>query len=154
MIWEPLSSDAGSSTEGSTARSDSPAPSAPPHPQEETEKPPDPELEKRLLGYLSDLSLSLPTDSLSITNELNSVSPKRRDALIILTASCFYALNVFSLILTRSQKQTSVTDASRVCCSNSPLRSSSRSGSPPPPLPPPLPPPRSWYRWTTPNYGP
>lgn len=64
-------SDGGSSTEGSTVRSDSPAPSAPFPPQEETEKPPDPELEKRLLGYLSDLSLSLPTDSLSITNELS-----------------------------------------------------------------------------------
>uniref|UniRef100_A0A665V7M1 mRNA m(6)A methyltransferase n=1 Tax=Echeneis naucrates TaxID=173247 RepID=A0A665V7M1_ECHNA len=56
----------------SAARSDSPAPSAPFTSQEETEKPPDPELEKRLLGYLSDLSLSLPTDSLAITNELNS----------------------------------------------------------------------------------
>ncbi|XP_076580964.1 N(6)-adenosine-methyltransferase subunit METTL3 [Chaetodon auriga] len=67
-----LSADGGSSTEGSTARSDSPAPSAAFPPQEETEKPPDPELEKRLLGYLSDLSLSLPTDSLAITNELNS----------------------------------------------------------------------------------
>uniref|UniRef100_A0A8C9ZN73 mRNA m(6)A methyltransferase n=1 Tax=Sander lucioperca TaxID=283035 RepID=A0A8C9ZN73_SANLU len=60
------------STEGSTARSDSPAPSAPLPPQEETEKPPDPELEKRLLGYLSDLSLSMPTDSLAITSELSS----------------------------------------------------------------------------------
>nr|XP_046236335.1 N6-adenosine-methyltransferase subunit METTL3 [Scatophagus argus] len=67
-----LSADGGSSTDGSTARSDSPAPSTPFQPQEETEKPPDPELEKRLLGYLSDLSLSLPTDSLAITNELNS----------------------------------------------------------------------------------
>ncbi|XP_074480866.1 N(6)-adenosine-methyltransferase subunit METTL3 [Sebastes fasciatus] len=67
-----LSSDGGSSTEGSTARSDSPAPSTPLPSQEETEKPPDPELEKSLLGYLSDLSLSLPTDSLAITNELSS----------------------------------------------------------------------------------
>lgn len=67
-----LSADGGSSTEGSTARSDSPAPSAPLPSQEETEKPPDPELEKRLLAYLSDLSLSLPTDSLAITNELSS----------------------------------------------------------------------------------
>uniref|UniRef100_A0A3B3XG90 mRNA m(6)A methyltransferase n=1 Tax=Poecilia mexicana TaxID=48701 RepID=A0A3B3XG90_9TELE len=48
-----------------TARSDSPAPSAPSTSQGETEQPPDPELEKRLLGYLSDLSLSLPTDSLA-----------------------------------------------------------------------------------------
>lgn len=77
-------SDGGSSTEGSTARSDSPAPSAAFPPQEETEKPPDPELEKRLLGYLSDLSLSMPIDSLAITNELNSVSLclKRRKALM------------------------------------------------------------------------
>ncbi|GLD53805.1 N6-adenosine-methyltransferase catalytic subunit [Lates japonicus] len=67
-----LSADGGGSTDCSTARSDSPAPSAPFTSQEETEKPPDPELEKRLLGYLSDLSLSLPTDSLTITNELNS----------------------------------------------------------------------------------
>ncbi|KAM4536860.1 N(6)-adenosine-methyltransferase subunit METTL3 [Odontesthes bonariensis] len=64
--------DGGGSTDGSVARSDSPAPSAPSGSQEETEKPPDPELEKRLLGYLSDLSLSLPTDSLAIKNELNS----------------------------------------------------------------------------------
>lgn len=65
----------GGSAEGATARSDSPAPSLQFPAQEETEKPPDPELEKRLLGYLSDLSLSLPTDSLAITDELNSVSP-------------------------------------------------------------------------------
>ncbi|XP_054916118.1 N6-adenosine-methyltransferase subunit METTL3 isoform X2 [Poeciliopsis prolifica] len=64
--------DGGLSAEGSTARSDSPAPSAPSTSQEETEKPPDPELEKRLLGYLSNLSLSLPTDSLAITNQLKS----------------------------------------------------------------------------------
>lgn len=69
-----LHSEAGLSAEGSTARSDSPAPSAPSTSQEETERPPDPELEKRLLGYLSDLSLLLPTDSLAITNQLNSVS--------------------------------------------------------------------------------
>uniref|UniRef100_A0A3P9NE81 Uncharacterized protein n=1 Tax=Poecilia reticulata TaxID=8081 RepID=A0A3P9NE81_POERE len=49
-----------------TARSDSPAPSAPSTSKGETEQPPDPELEKRLLGYLSDLSLSLPTDSVSM----------------------------------------------------------------------------------------
>lgn len=67
-------SDGGSSTEVSTGRSDSPAPSAPVPPSGGGEKPPDPELEKRLLGYLSDLSLSLPSDSLAITNELNSVS--------------------------------------------------------------------------------
>lgn len=69
----PISEGPGS-TDGATARSDSPAPSAPVPSQEEAEKPPDPELEKRLLGYLSDLSLTLPKDSLAITNELNSVS--------------------------------------------------------------------------------
>ncbi|XP_034532115.1 N6-adenosine-methyltransferase subunit METTL3 [Notolabrus celidotus] len=67
-----LSADAiGSSTDSSTARSDSPVPSTPLPPQEETEKPPDPELEKRLLGYLSDLSLPLPIDSLAITDDLS-----------------------------------------------------------------------------------
>ncbi|KAM3842433.1 N(6)-adenosine-methyltransferase subunit METTL3 [Diretmus argenteus] len=64
--------DVAGSAEGATARSDSPAPSVQFPSPEETEKPPDPELEKRLLGYLSDLSLSLPTDSLGITDELNS----------------------------------------------------------------------------------
>ncbi|KAF7664280.1 hypothetical protein LDENG_00182930 [Lucifuga dentata] len=64
--------DGGGSTDSATARSESPAPSLQFPSQEETEKPPDPELEKRLLAYLSDLSLSLPTDSLAITNELNS----------------------------------------------------------------------------------
>lgn len=67
-----LSAEGPGSTDGATARSDSPAPSAPVPSQEEAEKPPDPELEKRLLGYLSDLSLTLPKDSLAITNELNS----------------------------------------------------------------------------------
>uniref|UniRef100_A0A3P9IWY1 mRNA m(6)A methyltransferase n=1 Tax=Oryzias latipes TaxID=8090 RepID=A0A3P9IWY1_ORYLA len=67
-----LSADSGTVPDGSAVRSDSPAPAAPSSSQEETEKPPDPELEKRLLGYLSDLSLSLPIDSLAITNELNS----------------------------------------------------------------------------------
>ncbi|XP_028285352.1 N(6)-adenosine-methyltransferase subunit METTL3 [Parambassis ranga] len=66
-----LSADGGTSTDSSTARSDSPAPAATSTSHEETEKPPDPELEKRLLGYLSDLSLSMPIDSLAITNELN-----------------------------------------------------------------------------------
>ncbi|KAF6724462.1 N6-adenosine-methyltransferase subunit METTL3 [Oryzias melastigma] len=64
--------DSGSVPDGSAVRSDSPAPLAPSSSQEETEKPPDPELEKRLLGYLSDLSLSLPIDSLAITNDLSS----------------------------------------------------------------------------------
>ncbi|XP_020504905.2 N6-adenosine-methyltransferase subunit METTL3 [Labrus bergylta] len=73
---DQLTSDVGgSSTESSAARSDSPAPSAPLLPQEETEKPPDPELEKRLLGYLSDLSLPMPTDSLAITNDLSTEAP-------------------------------------------------------------------------------
>lgn len=80
-------SDGGSSTEGSTARSDSPAPSAPFQPQEEKEKPPDPELEKRLLGYLSDLSLSMPTDSLALTNELNSVSLCREQKCKVIVAN-------------------------------------------------------------------
>ncbi|XP_061921229.1 N6-adenosine-methyltransferase subunit METTL3 [Entelurus aequoreus] len=65
-----LSAEVSGSADGPTARSESPAPSAP-CTEEETEKPPDPELEKRMLGYLSDLSLSLPKDSLTITNELN-----------------------------------------------------------------------------------
>lgn len=64
-------------------RSDSPAPSATVPSQEETEKPPDPELEKRLLAYLSDLSLSLPADSLAITNDLNSVRHKHKNAFLV-----------------------------------------------------------------------
>ncbi|XP_060951899.1 N6-adenosine-methyltransferase subunit METTL3 [Limanda limanda] len=67
-----LSADGGGSAETSTVRSDSPAPSTPVTSPEQTEKPPDPELEKRLLGYLSDLSISLPADSLAIMDELNS----------------------------------------------------------------------------------
>uniref|UniRef100_A0A8C7MT36 mRNA m(6)A methyltransferase n=1 Tax=Oncorhynchus kisutch TaxID=8019 RepID=A0A8C7MT36_ONCKI len=59
-------------TEGAAARSESPGPALQSPPQEEAERPPDPELEKRLLGYLSDLSLSLPTDSLTITDELST----------------------------------------------------------------------------------
>uniref|UniRef100_A0A3Q2XE45 mRNA m(6)A methyltransferase n=1 Tax=Hippocampus comes TaxID=109280 RepID=A0A3Q2XE45_HIPCM len=54
------------------ASSDSPAPSAASAPcgaREDTAKPPDPELEKRMLAYLSDLSLPLPKDSLAITKE-------------------------------------------------------------------------------------
>lgn len=92
--------DGGGSTDGATARSDSPAPSAPSTSQEETEKPPDPELEKRLLGYLSDLSLSMPTDSLTITNELNSVSlcfrvQEFKWLCIILTIYCIFFLDCF-----------------------------------------------------------
>ncbi|TRY85272.1 hypothetical protein DNTS_013226 [Danionella cerebrum] len=59
-------------SEGGAARSDSPGPTLQTPPQVEVEHPPDPELEKRLLGYLSELSLSLPTDSLAITNQLNT----------------------------------------------------------------------------------
>ncbi|CAL8385529.1 unnamed protein product [Arctogadus glacialis] len=64
--------EAGASAEGAAARSDSPAPAAPCPPGGGSQRPPDPELEKRLLGYLSDLSLSLPTESLSITADLSS----------------------------------------------------------------------------------
>ncbi|XP_071765205.2 N(6)-adenosine-methyltransferase subunit METTL3 [Centroberyx gerrardi] len=67
-----LAAEVGGSAEGAAARSESPAPSLQSSSQEETEKPPDPELEKKLLGYLSDLSLPMPTDSLAITDELNS----------------------------------------------------------------------------------
>ena len=66
-------SEAGASGEGAAARSDSPAPAAPGPPGGGGQQPPDPELEKRPLGYLSDLSLSLPTESLSITADLSSV---------------------------------------------------------------------------------
>ncbi|XP_072271283.1 N(6)-adenosine-methyltransferase catalytic subunit METTL3 [Pyxicephalus adspersus] len=51
-------------------RSDSPVPSAPPQPSKTatgpTEVIPDPELESKLLHHLSDLSLVLPSDSVSI----------------------------------------------------------------------------------------
>lgn len=60
--------------EGGSVRSDSPGPALQSPPQVDAEQPPDPELEKRLLGYLSELSLSLPIDSLAITNQLNTVS--------------------------------------------------------------------------------
>lgn len=59
--------------EGGSARSDSPGPALQSPPQVEVDQPPDPELETRLLGYLSELSLSLPIDSLAITNQLNTV---------------------------------------------------------------------------------
>ncbi|XP_057711045.1 N6-adenosine-methyltransferase subunit METTL3 [Corythoichthys intestinalis] len=67
----PLAAEVGASADVSLSRSDSPVASAPCGTREETEKPPDPELEKRMLAYLSDLSLSLPKDSLAITKELN-----------------------------------------------------------------------------------
>ncbi|MFT7812726.1 N6-adenosine-methyltransferase 70 kDa subunit [Arapaima gigas] len=54
--------------EGGAVRSDSPGPTLQSSPQ--AERPPDPELERRLLGYLSELSLSLPIDSLTITSQL------------------------------------------------------------------------------------
>lgn len=60
--------------EGGSVRSDSPGPALQSPPLVDAEQPPDPELEKRLLGYLSELSLSLPIDSLAITNQLNTVS--------------------------------------------------------------------------------
>ncbi|KAL2078980.1 hypothetical protein ACEWY4_024724 [Coilia grayii] len=58
--------------EGTSARSDSPVPPTQNTPKvEEEERPPDPELEQRLLGYLSEL-LSLPSDSLTITYDLST----------------------------------------------------------------------------------
>jgi len=73
-----VSSEVGAGGEGgAAARSDSPSPAAAQGPPaaaaEESQRPPDPELEKRLLGYLCDLSLSLPTESLSITSDLSTV---------------------------------------------------------------------------------
>ncbi|XP_072543626.1 N(6)-adenosine-methyltransferase subunit METTL3 [Salminus brasiliensis] len=59
-------------TDGAATRSDSPGPAVQTPSQVEVERPPDPELERRLLGYLSELGLSLPTDSLTLTNQLNS----------------------------------------------------------------------------------
>ncbi|KAI1888649.1 hypothetical protein AGOR_G00187320 [Albula goreensis] len=56
--------------EGVSTRSDSPGPAIQNPPQ--AERPPDPELERRLLGYLSELSLSLPTDSLTLTSQLST----------------------------------------------------------------------------------
>ncbi|KAJ8366957.1 hypothetical protein AAFF_G00336260 [Aldrovandia affinis] len=56
--------------EGGSTRSDSPGPAL--QVPSLAERPPDPELERRLLGYLSELSLSLPTDSLTITSELST----------------------------------------------------------------------------------
>ncbi|KAG9328677.1 hypothetical protein JZ751_016873 [Albula glossodonta] len=60
--------------EGVSTRSDSPGPAIQNPPQ--AERPPDPELERRLLGYLSELSLSLPTDSLTLTSQLSTVSAR------------------------------------------------------------------------------
>ncbi|XP_077445547.1 N(6)-adenosine-methyltransferase subunit METTL3 [Stigmatopora argus] len=67
----PLAAEVSASADVSSSRSDSPVAPAPCGTVEETEKPPDPELEKRMLAYLSDLSLSLPKDSLAITREVN-----------------------------------------------------------------------------------
>ncbi|XP_076843485.1 N(6)-adenosine-methyltransferase subunit METTL3 isoform X2 [Brachyhypopomus gauderio] len=58
--------------DGPSTRSDSPGPTLQTPVQVEVERPPDPELERRLLGYLAELSLTLPTDSLTITNQLNT----------------------------------------------------------------------------------
>uniref|UniRef100_A0A8C9SKV3 mRNA m(6)A methyltransferase n=1 Tax=Scleropages formosus TaxID=113540 RepID=A0A8C9SKV3_SCLFO len=58
------------SPEGGAARSDSPGPAL--QTPAQAERPPDPELERRLLGYLSELSLSLPTDSITITSQLST----------------------------------------------------------------------------------
>ncbi|KAG9274425.1 N6-adenosine-methyltransferase 70 kDa subunit [Astyanax mexicanus] len=66
-----LAIDAGGS-DGAAPRSESPAPAVQTPSQVEVERPPDPELEKKLLAYLSELGLSLPTDSLTITDQLNS----------------------------------------------------------------------------------
>ncbi|KAG7330331.1 hypothetical protein KOW79_006553 [Hemibagrus wyckioides] len=60
------------SSDGAPTRSDSPGPTLQTPTEVEEERPPDPELERRLLEYLSELSLTLPTDSLAITNQLNS----------------------------------------------------------------------------------
>lgn len=59
--------------DGVPTRSDSPGPTLQTPTEMEEERPPDPELERRLLEYLSELSLTLPIDSLAITNQLNSV---------------------------------------------------------------------------------
>lgn len=59
--------------DGAPTRSDSPGPTIQTPTEVEEERPPDPELERRLLEYLSELSLTLPIDSLAITNQLNSV---------------------------------------------------------------------------------
>lgn len=154
FIW----SDSGSFAEGSTARSDSPAPSATALPQEEREKPPDPELEKRLLAYISDLSLSLPADSLAITNELNSVSHKAQSHFVLQkkVENLLYLSNLYihTWILSNRLKHLSVTAASRVCCWSLLLKSSLKYGSPPHRLHLLLLPLQSWCRWTTQNYGP
>ncbi|MCJ8731429.1 hypothetical protein PDJAM_G00199500, partial [Pangasius djambal] len=67
----PLS-EVGVVGDGAPTRSDSPGPTLQTPTEVEEERPPDPELERRLLEYLSELSLTLPIDSLAITNQLNS----------------------------------------------------------------------------------
>lgn len=81
--------------EGGSARSDSPGPALQSPPQVEDEQPPDPELEKRLLGYLSELSLSLPTDSLAITNQLNTV---RAVNVLLYSTSHTPAITIFHIL--------------------------------------------------------
>ncbi|KAF7706504.1 N6-adenosine-methyltransferase subunit METTL3 [Silurus meridionalis] len=66
-----LSTEVGSG-DGAPTRSDSPGPTLQPPTEVQEERSPDPELERRLLEYLSELSLTLPIDSLAITNQLNS----------------------------------------------------------------------------------
>ncbi|KAK3546094.1 hypothetical protein QTP70_022881 [Hemibagrus guttatus] len=60
------------SGDGAPTRSESPGPILQTPTEVEEERPPDPELERKLLEYLSELSLTLPIDSLAITNQLNS----------------------------------------------------------------------------------
>ncbi|KAI5625847.1 N6-adenosine-methyltransferase subunit METTL3 [Silurus asotus] len=66
-----LSTEVGSG-DGAPTRSDSPGPTLQTPTEVQEERSPDPELERRLLEYLSELSLTLPIDSLAITNQLNS----------------------------------------------------------------------------------
>ncbi len=81
--------------EGGSARSDSPGPALQGPLQVEVEQPPDPELEKSLLGYLSELSLSLPIDSLAITNQLNTV----RSVCMLVYTLPVTNLDMYSLLL-------------------------------------------------------
>lgn len=77
----PLSEVSGG--DGAPTRSDSPGPTLQTPTEMEEERPPDPELERRLLEYLSELSLTLPIDSLAITNQLNSVCLNMRANIVV-----------------------------------------------------------------------
>ncbi|XP_053272443.1 N6-adenosine-methyltransferase subunit METTL3 [Pleuronectes platessa] len=114
-----LSADGGSSAETSTARSDSPAPSTPVTSPEPTEKPPDPELEKRLLGYLSDLSISLPADSLAIMNELNSSASAVSHGCIVSLLLKFSAQELIEVRQSTSASSSSSASASSSSASSS-----------------------------------